>query len=63
METKQHVSYLDFLTTFSVMGCVSLLALVERTDLEQKRQDFEHLLFEKKRSSTTLSFGHFIEGW
>jgi hypothetical protein len=45
------------------MGCVSLLALVERTDLEQKRQDFEHLLFEKKRSSTTLSFGHFIEGW
>ena len=63
METKQYVSYLDFLTTFSAMGCVSLLALVERTDLEQKRQDFEHLLFEKKRSSTTLSFGHFIEGW
>lgn len=63
MRIKQYVSYFDFCMTFSAMGCFSLLALVERTDLEQKRQDFEHLLFEKKRSSTILSFGHFIEGW
>ncbi|NLV61711.1 MAG: nucleotidyl transferase AbiEii/AbiGii toxin family protein [Spirochaetales bacterium] len=41
----------------------SLLALVDRTDLEKKRQDFEHLLFDKSRSGNILFFGQFIEEW
>lgn len=41
----------------------SLLALVDRTDLKKKRQDFEHLLFDKSRSGNILFFGHFVEGW
>jgi predicted nucleotidyltransferase component of viral defense system len=41
----------------------SLLALVDRTDLKRKRQDFEHLLFDKRQSGNILFFGQFIEEW
>ncbi len=41
----------------------SLFELVERTDLKKKQQDFEHLLFDKRRSSSILSFASFIGQW
>lgn len=41
----------------------SLFELLEHTDLKKKQQDFEHLLFDNRRSSSILFFGSFIEAW
>jgi predicted nucleotidyltransferase component of viral defense system len=39
----------------------ALLEKLRETDLEQKRRDFEHLLFNPRRSGVILHFGAFVE--
>lgn len=41
---------------------VAVRKMLETTDLNIKKCDFEHLLFDKRNADRILRFGEFIEG-